>query len=224
MNLYGDSGNLKVLKQTLEEQGLEVSITFLSLDDTIDFSKYDLFYIGPGTFNNARIVLNDILKYKEAIKKAVGSQKFFLITGNALSLFGKRIEANGVNLEGLNLFDFKAKRGSTRQVCEIVAKSKLLSDYLLGFKNSDLLIETKDPGIFEIEKGYGFNTNNQTDGIQKNNFLGTTIIGPILVRNPELLELISKKILKKYNLSFKAKKTNLLEEAHQEYLKNYFMN
>ena len=37
MNLYGENGNLRYLKKRLEEQGLDVSIEFLSIDDKIDF-------------------------------------------------------------------------------------------------------------------------------------------------------------------------------------------
>ena len=41
MNLYGDNGNIKVLKYNLEKQGINVTIKKLSLDDKIDSPSPD---------------------------------------------------------------------------------------------------------------------------------------------------------------------------------------
>ena len=59
MNLYGEIGNIKVLRYHLEEQGIKVIIDNLSINDEIDFNKYDLLY------DNGILVLeysNDKLK------------------------------------------------------------------------------------------------------------------------------------------------------------------
>ena len=71
MNLYGDNGNIKVLKYNLEKQGINVTIKKLSLDDKIDFNKLDMIYMGSGTEENRKIVLNDILKYKNMTKEEI---------------------------------------------------------------------------------------------------------------------------------------------------------
>ena len=39
MNLYGESGNVKALKKQLEDQGVDVSIKFLTIDDELNFIK-----------------------------------------------------------------------------------------------------------------------------------------------------------------------------------------
>ena len=49
---------------------------------------------------------------------------------------------------------------------------------------------TKTPFI-EVEKGIGINKESKIEGIKKNNFIGTYLIGPILILNP----LFTKKIL-----------------------------
>ena len=46
MNLYGENGNIKVLEYQLKNQGINVEVKKLSLDDKIDFDKLDLIYIG----------------------------------------------------------------------------------------------------------------------------------------------------------------------------------
>ena len=44
LNLYGENGNIKALKKHLEEQNVKVNIEFLTLNDKIDFKRYDFVY------------------------------------------------------------------------------------------------------------------------------------------------------------------------------------
>ena len=41
-NLYGENGNIKVLKKELENQGLKVAIHFLTIGYELNFNDYDL--------------------------------------------------------------------------------------------------------------------------------------------------------------------------------------
>ena len=45
--------------------------------------------------------------------------------------------------------------------------------------------------FLEVEKGIGINKESKLEGIKKNNFIGTYLIGPILILNP----LFTKKVL-----------------------------
>ena len=227
MNLYGDNGNIKILKKVLENQGIKTSIEFLSVDDKFDFNDFDIIYIGPGTYNNEKIVLRELLKRKHEIKTAFNNNNtFFLITGNALELFGNFIKENHKKYEALGLIDFDCEKINDRLVSEVYAKSNEISDYVIGFKNQDGIIKTKAQGLFKIIKGYGFNKDNNNEGIFMDNFFGTYLIGPVLVRNPELLIYFTKKIINKKFKDFKFKDFDLDYEikAHNEYLKNYFLN
>ena len=57
MNLYGENGNIKSIKYLLESQKIKVIIDNISLNDNIDFNKYDLIVIGCGTYNNLKLSL-----------------------------------------------------------------------------------------------------------------------------------------------------------------------
>ena len=61
MNLYGEHGNVLALSHHLEEHKIRVITHYLSIDDDIDFQKYDVFYIGSGSIESFEIVLKDIL-------------------------------------------------------------------------------------------------------------------------------------------------------------------
>lgn len=226
MNLYGDNGNIKILKQVLEGQGIKTSIEFLSIEDDINFDEFDLFYIGPGTYDNEKIALRHLLKHKAEIKEAFLRNKFFLITGNALEMFGNYIIEGDKKIEALGLIDFISKKLDDRLVSEVYAKQESLKDYILGFKNQDGTIKTKENTFFEIIKGYGLSKDNQNEGFFINNFLGTYLIGPILVRNPEFLVYFAKRLIDSKYENFKYKPFDLDFEikAHDEYLKIYFNN
>ena len=224
MNLYGDNGNIKILKQALEKQGVETSIEFLSIDDDINFDEFDFIYIGPGTYNNEKIVLRHLLEYKDNVKKAFDNNTFFLITGNSLEMFGNFITDDNKKLEALGIIDFTSEKTTKRLVSEIYAKCDKFDNIILGFKNQDGLITSNEKGFFQIIQGFGFNEESKEDGFLINNFLGTYMIGPILVRNPELLTFLVKRIIDSKYKDFKYKPFDLDFEnkAHDEYLKNYF--
>jgi len=42
------------------------------------------------------------------------------------------------------------------------------------------------PGFFTAERGIGRNRSTAVEGVRRNNFVGTSLIGPILIDNPHL--------------------------------------
>lgn len=225
MNLYGDNGNIKALQYHLNQQGIKYSLEFLTVGDNIDFSKYDFFYIGPGTDYNQQLVLKDILKYKKDIQNSIDNNKFFLITGNALDMFGKYIlDSDNKKIKTLKIFDFYTKNEDFRLVDEVVAKVDFANNYILGFQNQRSTMHDLTSPLFNIIKGIGSYPNSNVEGIHHNNFWGTYLIGPILARNPELLKEMTKQlILYKYpNTKFKKFNLSLEQKAHSEYLKTFY--
>ena len=69
MNLYGENGNVRFLKYKLEEQDIKTEIHFLSIDDKIDFNKYDFYYIGTGSRENQELVLEDTIRTTKNLSK-----------------------------------------------------------------------------------------------------------------------------------------------------------
>ena len=46
LNLYGEYGNVLIMKKHLEDQGFEVELDKKTVGDAIDFSEYDFVYMG----------------------------------------------------------------------------------------------------------------------------------------------------------------------------------
>ena len=193
LNLYGESGNIKIISNILKYNKVKHEILYLSLDDELEFDKYDLVYIGSGTEDNLLIALKHLSKYKNDIKKYIEDNKFMLVTGNSVDMFGKKIEET----KSLNIFAYEVTKGKRKM-------EEVYNDKILGFINNN-----------------SYNSEySDTDIIRYNNFYGTYILGPILVRNPELVkkflnDLTNKKL--KYDLKLETK-------AYNEFVKNFKEN
>lgn len=207
MNLYGEIGNIKVLTYHLKNQGIKVNIKNLSIDDDINFDELDLIYIGSGTNNNQLLVLNDILKYKEDIHKYYNNNKFFLITGNAIELFGEQIIDIDNNVhEGLKLFDYYTKENKKRIVNEVYIPSLFTKENILGFNN-------------HFGSIYKDNIKLDNDFIFNNNFYGTYTLG-LLPRNPSFTKYFIKQLIINKNKKFKIKDFNfkLDKKAYTDFI------
>ena len=57
LNLYGESGNIKMIDKILTDNKIKHEILYLSLEDKLKFKDYDLVYIGSGTETNQLITI-----------------------------------------------------------------------------------------------------------------------------------------------------------------------
>ena len=72
LELYGDYGNIQVLKYRLEKRGITAIIDRYSIGDiTPDFNSYDLVFAGGGADQEQGILADDLVKYKDNIKEAI---------------------------------------------------------------------------------------------------------------------------------------------------------
>lgn len=226
MNLYGENGNVRFLKKKLEDQDVNVEVFFLSLNDEIDFDKYDIFYMGHGSLDNQELVLNDILKYKDDIANAIEEGKYFIITGNALDIFGKTIQSeNGSIKDALGVFEYKTKIEEFRIVGEQLYSCDLIKNDLIGFQNRNSVMSECKDNLFTIVKGTGYEPSSNKEGIYYNNFYGTYLLGPILVRNPYFTDHLVMNVCKYLNIKYNKPKINDSSyKAYEEYKKNFYGN
>ena len=208
MNLYGDYGNVSILKKHIEDQGIEVSLDKKTIGEEININDYDFIFIGSGTERNLDFILEDIKKYREDLNEYINKEKVILLTGNSFEVLGKSIDEK----ETLGIFDFEVKREKDRETSDIIYKSKFLKDKIVGFVNKASKIYHNMNPLFEVEFGIGENENNDYEGVKYKNLYGTHVSGPILVRNPELLKLLIETICKNKRSNFKYKEIEYKNE------------
>ena len=184
LNLYGDEGNIKALKYHLEEQNVKVDIKYMTIGDEKNFDDIDFLYIGSGTENNIYLALEDIKKDKDKIKKYLEDNKLLLSTGNSVELFGNYIITNK-KIKALGLIDYVCMH-QERIVKDVKIKTDLVNEEIIGFENHD-----------------GKNISMSEDFFNEGSFYGSYIIGPILVRNPELCSLFVHRLIDSKEKDFK---------------------
>ena len=183
-NLFGDMYNMKYLKMCIPDA--EFIETALEEEPVFVKEDVNLIYLGPMTENTQEKVIAKLLPYKERILELIEKNVVFLFTGNAIEVLGKYIEnEDGSKIDGLGIFDVYAKRDMFHR-----HNSYLIGKYedieVIGFKSQFTMMygdNTQTPFI-EVEKGIGINKDSKIEGIKKNNFIGTYLIGPLLILNP----------------------------------------
>lgn len=225
LNLYGENGNIKMLKKELENQDIEVKLDLLSADDKINFKKYDFIYIGSGIEIHQEIAIKHLLQYKDDIKDYIEEGKVLLATGNSIELFGKYIESNK-KIKALGIFKYNAKRQKTRGVSHSLFKSDLFEEPFIGFQNQLGTIDNIKEPFFKVFEGFGSYQGSKFEGINYKNFFATYLLGPILVRNPHFLKHIVKTTIlnKKKDFKFKDFDLELETRAYNTYIQNFHSN
>ncbi len=230
LNLYGENANTRCIKHSLLLNNIKVNIDLKSLNDNVDINKYDLIYISMGSEDNLLLALNDIKKYKKDLKKYIENNKFLLLTGNSMDLFGKYIETDEKKIEALDIFDYTTKfinsstfdnASTDRIVGQIYADTNLIKEKIIGFQNRcDLNYNIKTP-LFELEEKYSNDLTNKEEGFNYKNVYATHIIGPLLIRNPYFTDYLLKKLCKTKNIDYKVSDKDSIK-AYKKYLSNFY--
>lgn len=198
-NLYGDISNMKYLKQCIPNANF--IHTSFNEEPTFVKNDVDMIYMGPMTENMQEKVIKKLSKYTKRIQELIEKNVVFLITGNAIEIFGKYIEnEDGSKINCLGIFDIYAKRNMMkRHNSMFVGKYEEID--IVGFKSQFTLSYGNNEECYfaKVEKGIGLNEESELEGIQKNNFIATYLIGPILILNPKF----TKKILNKMGITKK---------------------
>lgn len=191
LNLYGEYGNVSCLKKHLEDQGIKVSVFKANDSSKIDFNEYDFIYCGSGLESNLKVALKDLKKNKKSFIEAVNNNKYILFTGNSMELLGERID----DIEALNIAPIYSSTTNKRFTGDVIVRNDEFNE-VVGFINrSSVVVERTRDGLFNyVFKDPALKEKNDVEGYRINNLIGTHIIGPILVKNPKLMEYFVKGI------------------------------
>ncbi len=201
-SLYGDYANVLALKRALEQSGEQVEIDRLSAADIprdIDFSSYDFLYIGPATEKNQAVAAKLLAPFRDGIKAALDGGTIMLAVGT-YEIFGKSItDSKGAVTEGLDLFPYHSVQSEQRTVSDEQAEFGGIP--VIGFINRCSEIYDIDEPFFTVKQGVGNSAADNThEGVISGNFYGTHIIGPLLIRNPDMAGYFAKLLLERQEI------------------------
>ena len=219
LELYGDYGNIQVLKYRLESRGYSVIIDKYSIGNTTpNFNDYDIVFAGGGADNEQSILAEDLIKYKDNIKEAVENGVFFLLICGAYQLFGKYYKGvEGNIIPGLEIFDYYTEANPDRKkrcIGNIVIEATLngLNTKVIGFENHGGQTFNISNPFGKVLFGNGNKFGDFSEGYFQDNVIATYLHGPLLSKNPELTDYIIK-----YCLDRKYYEDVILEPLNDEF-------
>lgn len=198
MSLYGEYANVAVLRRHLEAMGVTATVRAVSSGDVPDFSAADMIYMGAGTERKQKIALEKLLHYGDGLKAAAARGALVLFTGNAMETLGASVtDAAGKVWPGLGLADFTTVETDRRSPEDVVAVPVLWDAPAVGFMNKCSTTGGIQTPLFrELSLGFGNEAERGPEGYVSGNIFGTHITGPALVKNPDFLDLIVRRLFR----------------------------
>ena len=222
MNLYGEYGNVRILKDRLDKCGLETEIVAHRYGDAVNLEDASFIYAGAGTENKFFRVLEDVLKYKSELESYISDGGLGLFTGTACDLTAKEIKVkDGGVFTGLGIFEDVCEIDkSVRFTGDVICSSALFPQSVVGFINKSSNTTIAGEPLFKVDHQFMNLFIPDVDGSYKNGFLATHLIGPILVKNPPMLEYFVKKLCEANGAEYAETESDEAMKAYETGLAN----
>jgi lipid II isoglutaminyl synthase (glutamine-hydrolysing) len=194
MNIYADRGNIVFLQRRCEWRGIGFSHAGAGPGDPVDPAAHDLFYIGGGQDRDQRMVAADMVASKrEALAAAVDDGAALLAVCGGYQLLGHSYQLEEEKLPGLGLADLETVREAGPRLIGNVAIEADLGPgprLLVGFENHGgrtYLGAGAEP-LGRVVEGWGNNGRDGSEGVRRDNLIGTYLHGPLLPKNAWLAD------------------------------------
>lgn len=202
MDLYGDKGNMRVLRKRCEDRGISIEIDKCAMKEEKTLCDYDILFIGGGADKEQSLLYADLLSRKDAIQEALKAGTFILLICGGYQFFGKHyIDNSGNRIEGLGLFDYYTE--SNPNVGRCIGNIAIEADLdgkkvkVVGFENHGGQTMGVTTPFGKVLSGHGNAYKSEFEGFYNGQVLGTYMHGPLLPKNPEVADFIIRKGLQK---------------------------
>lgn len=218
MSLYGDNGNVRILERRLKDQGFDVEIIKRTITDSaITFDDVDFVYMGSGFESNRNLVAKHLSQFKDGLVKAIDDGVPMLFTGNAYDVLGSSIMTpERDEIRCLGIFDFTViDQIEKRFTGDVVLADTKKNDVYVGFVNRAGVLKGEGTLEFDVTKVIG-SVPLTKDGVRKNNLLGVSLIGPLLLKNHKIAESFVKTICERKGTEYKEIRYPHSEKSHDK--------
>lgn len=191
LNVYGDVGNILILKHRAEQRGIKVNVINTSLKNDFDYKNIDFLFFGGGQDYEQSIVSDDLkTNKKENLIKYIEEGKVTLAICGGYQLLGKYYRApNGDKIEGLGILDIYTEGGETRFIGDTIIYNEDFDETYVGFENHSGRTYTNGlKPLGKCKHGFGNNGEDGNEGCVYKNTFCTYFHGSLLSKNPELAD------------------------------------
>ena len=189
MNIYADRGNIAVLSARCGWRGLRFELSSSGLGEPLDPDAHDLFYIGGGQDRDQIVVAEDMVETKrDALAAAADRDAVVLAVCGGYQLLGTSYQLGEWELPGVGLVDLRTVRADGPRLignCAIETDLGRGRRILAGFENHGgrSYLGPGERPLGRVLKGHGNNGRDRTEGVRRNNVIGTYLHGPLLPKN-----------------------------------------
>jgi len=188
-NLHGDNANIDYLARCRPD----ARVIRTGLTDTPAFAegRVDLVYLGPLTEQGQLKAIERLRPHRDRIAALIEEGTIFLFTHNALEVLGTRIRNDdmGYDVPGVGVFELEAElRMLDRYSGKVTGVLPELGPEhpIVGYKAQFSMVTAPDslPGFLTASRGIGRSRATAVEGVRRGNFIGTSLLGPLLISNP----------------------------------------
>lgn len=190
-NLHGDNVNIDYLAQCRPD-GTVIRTALNERPRFLD-QRVDLLYLGPSTERAQLMIVDRLRPYAAQIRERIEGDAVTLFTHNALEVLGQRIRNDdmGYDVAGVGVFGIESTlsmMGRFNGKVMGVVPEVGTSHPVVGYKSQFSMVTGGEeiPGFLVADRGIGRHTATNVEGVRVGNFLGTSLIGPVLIMNPHL--------------------------------------
>ena len=190
LNLYGDGGNIRCLRQRLAWRGIEVSVTRLPIGQTAKLSGFDLAFIGGGQDFEQQVLLEDLHRGKDReILAAIEDDMPLLTICGGYQMLGSYYETyDGQRCDFIGALDLYTVGSKQRMIGNYKFRCGEDSggSVVVGFENHSgkTYLGSGVQPLGQVLAGFGNNGEDGTEGARYKNVFGTYSHGPLLPKNP----------------------------------------
>ena len=203
LNLYGDRGNILVLRQRCQQRGIQLRVVELGIGDALAPDEYDMLFIGGGQDKEQAPVAQDLLEIKGiGLWASIEDDMPVLAVCGGYQLLAHYYRpASGPDMRGLGVFDaWTIHKGPRVARCIGNIAISWNGTTLVGFENHGgrTYLGSAQP-LGKVLKGHGNNSEDGTEGAVYRNTYGTYLHGSLLPKNPHFADhLIGLALRRKY--------------------------
>ncbi|MDQ1749550.1 MAG: hypothetical protein QOE71_606 [Pseudonocardiales bacterium] len=201
MNIYGDTGNVLVLRKRLQWRGIEAMVVPINVGDELP-ADVDIVLGGGGQDAAQGDIGADFVRRAGTLRSMADDGVVMLTICGTYQMLGHEfLTKDGHRIGGTGVLDL-VTRGSDHR---LIGNNHVDTEWgrMVGFENHSGLTElgTGVRPLGTAAAGRGNNGTDRTEGAVRDNVFGTYLHGPVLAKSPEFADELLRRALARRGMS-----------------------
>jgi CobQ-like glutamine amidotransferase family enzyme len=201
MNIYGDTGNVRVLAKRLAWRGIDVDVVPVSVGDSIP-AQADIVLGGGGQDAAQGEIGLDFVGKGATLRSMANDGVVMLAICGSYQLLGHEfVTSEGRRIPGIGVLDVTTVASAKR----LIGNNSVDTDFagcLVGYENHSGLTRLGSDAqpLGRSATGRGNNGHDHTEGAVRDNVFGTYLHGPVLAKSPVFADELLRRALARRGL------------------------